>query len=306
MQSYDRDLTDIFAVQGDIAERVAAALKVKLLSKEKDALDQKPTGSPESYSLYLKGRYFWNERTREGVKKAIRYFEEAVRLDPNFALAYSGLTDRYLIEEDRGWASHSKAGPLTRGYAEKALELNADLAEAHASLGLALDEQWDLTGAEKELKRVIALKPNYATAYHWYSNVLGGMGRYEEAVEFEKRALELDPYSSIFGQGIGIHLLLMGRTREAIAQFEKTLEIDPGFASVYIWKAWANERVGNFDQAIEDAEKAAKTQENVGLGKLNLASIYAWAGKESGLSNCLRKSNPTLQETTSHRHLSAW
>ena len=103
MQSHDRDLTDIFAVQGDIAERVAAALKVKLLSKEKDALDQKPTGSPESYSLYLKGRYFWNERTREGVKKAIRYFEEAVRLDPNFALAYSGLTDRYLIEEDRGW-----------------------------------------------------------------------------------------------------------------------------------------------------------------------------------------------------------
>src|SRR3989475_967201 len=103
VQSYDRDLTDIFAVQGDIAERVAAALKVKLLSKEKDALDQKPTGSPESYSLYLKGRYFWNERTREGVKKAIRYFEEAVRLDPNFALAYSGLADRYLIEEDRGW-----------------------------------------------------------------------------------------------------------------------------------------------------------------------------------------------------------
>jgi tetratricopeptide (TPR) repeat protein len=277
--SYDRDLTDIFAVQGDIAEQVAGALKVKLLSKEKEALEQKPTGSPESYSLYLKGRYFWNERTRESVKKAIRYFEEAVRLDPNFALAYSGLADCYLIQEDRGWASHAEAGPLTKGYAEKALELNRDLAEAHASLGLVLDEQWDLTGAEKELKQAISLKPNYASAYHWYSNVLGNMGRYEEALEFERRALELDPYSSIFSQGIGIHLLLMGRTREALTQFEKTAEADPGFASVYFWKAWAHERVGNFLQAIEDAKKAAEMQGNASLGKLNLASVYARAGK---------------------------
>src|SRR5437667_4800063 len=166
-QSYDRDLTDIFAIQGDIAEQVAGALKVKLLSKEKEALEQKPTGSPESYSLYLKGRYFWNERTRESVKKASRYFEEAVRLDPNFALAYSGLADCYLIQEDRGWASHSEAGPLAKRHAEKALELKGDLAEAHASLGLALYNQWDLAGAERELKQAIALKPNYSTAHQW-------------------------------------------------------------------------------------------------------------------------------------------
>ncbi len=278
-QSYDRDLTDIFAIQGDIAEQVAGALKVKLLSKEKEALEQKPTGSPESYSLYLKGRYFWNERTRESVKKAIRYFEEAVRLDANFALAYSGLADCYLVLEDRGWASHAEAGPLSKGYAEKALELDRDLAEAHASLGLVLDEQWDLAGAEKELKRAIALKPNYATAYHWYSTLLDNMGRHEEALEFEKRALKLDPYSSAFSQGIGIKLLLAGRTREAIAQFEKTEEIDPGFANVHFWKAWAHERVGDFDRAIESAKKATEIQGNVGLGKLNLASIYARAGK---------------------------
>jgi len=277
--SYDRDLTDIFAIQGDIAEQVAGALKVKLLSTEKEALEQKPTGSPESYSLYLKGRYFWNERTREGVKKAIRYFEEAVRLDPNFALAYSGLADCYLILEDRGWASHAEAGPLTKGYAEKALELNRDLAEAHASLGLVLDGQWDFTGAEKELKRAIALKPNYATAYHWYANLLGKMGKHEVALEFEQRALELDPYSSIFGQGLGIELLLTGRTPEAMAQLEKTAETDPSFASVHFWKAWAHERVGNFDQAIEDANKAAEIYENAGLGKLIVASFYARRGK---------------------------
>jgi len=286
-QSYDRDLTDIFAVQGDIAEQVAGALKVKLLSKEKEALEQKPTGSPESYSLYLKGRYFWNERTRESVKKAIRYFEEAVRLDPSFALAYSGLADCYLIQEDRGWASHAEAGPLTRRYVEKALELNKDLAEAHASLGLVLDEQWDFNGAEKELKQAIALKPNYATAYHWYANLLGNLGRYEEALELEKRALELDPYSSTFSQGLGIILLLTGKTPGAIAQFEKITKTDPDFASVHFWKAWAHERVGDFDQAIEGAKKAAELQGNVGLGKINLAAIYARAGKREQATKLL-------------------
>jgi TolB-like protein/Tfp pilus assembly protein PilF len=294
-QSYDRDMTDIFAIQGDIAEQVAGALKVKLLSKEKEALEQKPTGSPESYSLYLKGRYFWNERTRDSVKKAIRYFEEAVRLDPNFALAYSGLADCYLILEDRGWASHAEAGPLTKGYAEKALELDSDLAEAHASLGLVLDEQWDLTGAEKELKRAIALKPNYATAYHWYSSLLASMGKQEEALEFEKRALELDPYSSTFSQGLAIHLLLMGRAREAIAQFEKTVKADPGFDSVHFFKAWAHERVGDFDQAIEDAKKSAETQGNASLGKMSLAAIYARAGRREQATKLLEEiqTNPS-------------
>jgi len=302
-QSYDRDLTDIFAIQGDIAEQVAGALKVKLLSKEKEALEQKPTGSPESYSLYLKGRYFWNERTRESVKKAIRYFEEAVRLDPNFALAYSGLADCYLILEDRGWASHAEAGPLTKGYAEKALELDRDLAEAHASLGLVLDEQWDLTGAEKELKRAIALKPNYATAYHWYSSLLASMGKQEEALEFEKRALELDPYSSTFSQGLAIHLLLMGRAREAIAQFEKTVKADPGFDSVHFFKAWAYERVGDFDQAIEEAKKSAETQGNAGLGKMSLAAIYARAGRREQATKLLEE----IQTTPSGDYVSpAW
>jgi adenylate cyclase len=286
-QSYDRDLTDIFAIQGDIAEQVAGALKVKLLSKDKQALEQKPTNSSESYSLYLKGRYYWNERTKDSIKKAIRYFEEAVQLDPNFALAYTGLADCYLILEDRGWASHSEAGPLTKGYAEKALELNRDLAEAHASLGLVLDERWDFAGAEKELKHAIALKPNYATAYHWYSNLLGNMGRHEEALEFEKRALELDPYSSVFMQGIGLDLLFMGRTHEAISQFEKTLEKDPGFVSVHFWKAWAHERAGDVQQAIEDARRAAEGLGNAGFRKLNLASIYARAGKREKAAKLL-------------------
>ena len=298
--SYDRDLTDIFAVQGDIAEKVAGALKVKLLSKEKEALEQKPTGNPESYSLYLKGRYFWNERSKDSVTKAIRYFEEAVRLDPNFALAYSGLADCYLIQEDRGWASHAEAGPLTKGYAQKALELNNDLAEAHASLGLALKEQWDLIGAEKELKLAIALKPNYATAYLWYANLLGNLGRHEEALEFGRRALELDPHSIAFSQGVAIILLFMGRTQEAMAQFKEATQADPSFSSVYFWSAFAHERVGDFDQAVQDAKKAAEFPGTVGLAKLNLASIYARAGERAQAVKLLEE----IQSNTSGEYKS--
>ncbi len=279
VQSYDRDLTDIFAIQGDIAKQVAGALKVKLLSQDKDRLEQKPTKSPESYSLYLKGRYFWNERTKESVKKAIRYFEEAARLDPNFALAYSGLADCYSVQEDRGWTAYTEAGPLAKRHAEKALELKGDLAEAHASLGLVLQHRWDLVGAEKEVKQAIALKPGFSTAYHWYSTLLNDLGRHDEALKFEKRALELDPYSSIVIQGVGICLLYMGRAREAIAQFEELAEIDPNFTSVCFWNAYAHEGLGEFDEAIEEAKKAAETPEPPSMAGLILASIYARAGK---------------------------
>src|SRR5437867_8804289 len=279
-QSYDRDLTDIFAIQRDIAEQVAVALKVKLLSKEKEALEQEPTSSPESYALYLKGRYFWNERTNESVNKAIRYFKEAARLDPNFALAYSGLADCYLILEDRGWASHNKSWPLAKGHAENAVRLDVTLAEAHASLGLALYHQWDLAGAERDFKQALGLKPNYSTAYHWYATLLyNDTGRQREALEFEKRALELDPYSSTFSQGIGIVLLIMGKVREAMAQFEQVEQRDPDFASVHFWNAWASERSGEFDEAIKEVTRGAEAPGAPSVARLGLATFYARAGK---------------------------
>lgn len=279
VQSYDRDLTDIFTVQGDIAERVAEALKVKLRARQKETIGKKQTSNPESYMLYLKGRYLWNERTQEAVTKALRYFEEAVRSDPDFALAYSGMSDCYSIRSDRGWASYTEAGPLAKTYAEKALTLDSELAEAHASLGLALNDQWDMAGAAREFKQAIALKPNYAMAYHWYSNLLLDLGKYEEALEYEKHALELDPYSSIFSQEIGISLLYLGKTREAKAQFEKLAEMDPSFSSLHTWKAWAYEREGDLDQAIKEARKAVEMSA-VSVYKLNLATLCARAGRK--------------------------
>ena len=279
-QSYDRDLTDIFAIQGDIAGQVAQALRVKLLSTEKAALEKIPTRNSESYTLYLKGRYLWNERTQDGVRKAMRYFQEAIRLDPSFALAYSGLADCCQIQLDRGWASFREAGSLALEFARKAVKLDDDLAEAHASLGLVLHFQWDFAGAENELKQAISLKPNYAMAYLWYSILLGELGRNEERFENSKRAFELDPYSSIVSQGFGIGCLQLGRYKEAIAQFERTLEIDPDFASAHFWKAWTHERAGEMEQAIVEAKKAVETG-RIGNNtpKMGLASMYLRAGQ---------------------------
>ena len=198
-ETYDRDLSDIFAIQSDIAEKVAEALKVHLLSKEKRVIERKATTTnTEAYSLYLKGRYYWNERAEASVIKAIKYFEEAVKVDPNFALAYTGLADAYFIMSDYLWMAPQKAGPLAEQYASKAIALDDGLAEAHASLGSSfLNNNWDFASAEREYKKAIELRPNYPAAYHWYGILLTFMGRFEDALAMVKRASDLDPYSRV-------------------------------------------------------------------------------------------------------------
>jgi adenylate cyclase len=285
-QSYDRDLTDVFVIQADIAEKVAEALRVKLLSKEKQALEKKAV-KPKAYTLYLKGRFFWNERTKEGVEKAAKYFEDAIKLDPEFSQAYSGLADCYMIREDRAWLSHAEARVANK-YAEKAVELDPESAEAHASLGLALHKDWDFAGAGREFKLAIELSPNYANAYHWYWVLLGQEGRHEEALTIEKRAHTLDPYSSIIGQGLGVEYLYLGRYKEALAQFEVVEEIDPAFASVHFWKAWAYDQLGESETALEEAKKAVEGSSAGGVApKMVLGWLYAKVGQKDQAARML-------------------
>lgn len=285
-QSYDRDLTDVFAVQADIAEQVAGSLKVQLLSAEKRDIRKEATTSTEAHTLYLKGRYHWGERTEENTKKALRYFEQATKVDPGYAIAYSGMADAYSILSDYGWMAPEEALPLAMLYARKALELDDELAEAHGSMGLVLSNyKWDLGGAEKELKRAIELKPNYTPALHWYSVNLFYMRRYKEALDTDMKALDLDPYSRLLNMTSTNELLLFpDRYEEAIERYGELIQEHPDMSALRYWRSVAYVLTGAKAEAINDAEEYVKMEGGVWTStyspNLHLAWVHASLGNK--------------------------
>jgi TolB-like protein/Tfp pilus assembly protein PilF len=279
-ESYDRELKDVFAVQSDIAKTVARALKVQLLSREKLIIEKEQTVDPEAYALYLKGRFYWNERTHEGTDKAVKYFEKAVKIDPKFALAYSGLADCYNILSDYQWMAPNIAGPLARDFATKAIEIDENLAEAHASLALTMTNYfWDFSSAERELKRAIELRPNYSPAYHWYSVLLFYLGRIEECRPILQRALDLDPYSRVQNVVMANLLAMLGKTREAMDRYEELIELHPDLAALHYWKSQVHAWLTEYEAAIDEAKQSVKL-DNASLLRVNLAWVYAVAGKK--------------------------
>src|SRR2546422_2043600 len=278
-ESYDRELKDVFAVQSDIAKTVAKALKVQLLSREKSIIEKEQTVDPEAYALYLKGRFYWNERTHEGTDKAVKHFEKAVKIDPKFALAYSGLADCYNILSDYQWMAPNIAGPLARDFATKAIEIDENLAEAHASLALTMTNYfWDFSSAERELKRAIELRPNYAPAHHWRAIMLLYQKRFGEAYEQEKRAISIDPYSRVINNLMAGLLAILGEKDEAMERYHRIFEIYPGSGSVHGWKAAVHAWLSEYDLAIEEAKRAFDLDKNPSL-ESTLAWVYAVAGK---------------------------
>ncbi len=278
-ESYDRELRDVFAIQSDISKTVAEALEVRLLSKEREIMEKTRTVNPEAYTLYLKGRFYWDERTKESVNKALKYFEQALKIDAKFALAYSGLADCYNIYGNYTWMAPGRAGPLARGFSLKALEIDENLAEAHASLALVLmNHSWDFVSAERELKRAIEIRPNFAMAYHWYADLLIYLRRFEEALLQEKLAVDIDPYSRVINMGIANLLAFHGKTDEAIARYRELIELNPDFGAVRIWKSHVHAWRSEHDDAIEEAKKAWELERNA-LAELNLAEIYALTGR---------------------------
>jgi len=193
---FDEPFTNIFALQDSISERVAAALPLNLSREEKDRLSRHYTENTEAFQLYLKGRYFWNKRTEEGFRKGIDYFNQAVRDDPNYAMAYTGMSDCYALLSDFGFVSPKEGFPKAKEAATRALAIDEKLAEAHTSLGhVKRDYDWDWPGAEQEFKRAIELNPNELSAHQWYAVYLSALGRHQEAIAEIKRALDLDPLS---------------------------------------------------------------------------------------------------------------
>jgi serine/threonine-protein kinase len=255
-EQFNRELDDIFNVQDEIALAIVAALKVKLLGAEKENLLKKYTENIEAYNLYLRGRLFWNMRTEEGFSKAIEYFEKAIEIDQNYALAYTGLADTYGLLPWYMAMSPKEVFSKARSAALKALDLDSLLAEAHTSLAAVKDwHDWEFPAAEKGFKRAIELNPSYATAHHWYGFFLMAMGRYEEANKELKRALELDPLSLIINTDLAIYFHYSRQYDKALNQYKKAQEIDPDFKRAHAGFGRVYLQIGMVEEAIKELEK---------------------------------------------------
>jgi len=255
---YDRKLTDIFAVESEIAKTIADTLQAKLTGTEQRFIAARPTENAEAHQLYLKGRFFWNKRTGNDLKKSIDYFQQALGIDPNYALGYAGVADAYVFLPGYNAGAPQDCYPKAMAAAKKALDLDNTLAEAHTTLALAL---WyygfDFSQANQEFQRAIELNPNYATGHQQYgNNTLSALGRFDEAIAEGKRAVELDPLSLVINADLGWNYYFARRYDDAITQMRKTLEMDPGYyyAHVNLGQVFAAKRA--FDEAIGEYQKA--------------------------------------------------
>ena len=277
-ETYDRELTDIFAVESEIARTVAEMLQAKLTGVAEHVLASRPTQNPDAHQLYLKGRFFWNQRDPANLRKAIGFFEQAINLDSNYALAYAGLADSYALVPIYSRTMPRDDIPKAVAAAQSALELDDTLAEAHASLANALTMDLQMLAAEPQFQKAIALNPNYATAHQWYGEFLQGQGRFEEALVELRRAHDLDPLSLIINSVLGSALGTAGRNEEAIAQLQRTLEMDPTFGPAQFMLGQVFEDMGDLKRATAAYEKARGMNPST-IRLAMLARVYALTGR---------------------------
>lgn len=280
-QEYDRDLEDIFAVQRDIANRVAKSLKVRILRRETRGIEMRATEKLEAYSLYLRGRQALNTRTEEGLRSAIVRFEQALDQDPSFALAYTGLADAHAILALLEILPPHEAFPKARAAAENAIALDDGLAEAHASLGLVkFQYEWDWPAAEREFNRALDLNRNYAPAHHFHADYLKAMGRFDEALDEMNRAHELDPLSLAINTGLGHVLYLTRQYDRAIEQYQAAVQLDPTFAPARLWFGRPYLQKGMYAEAISELEQAVALTGRSTMSLAVLGHACASAGQE--------------------------
>ena len=262
-EQYTRQLSDVIPLQKEISLRISEKLRLKLSGADEQKLKKNTTADPEAYTLYLKGRYFWNKRSEEGMRKAISYFQHAIDRDPGYALAYAGLADAYNLGDDWGSTPPSESFPRAKAAALRALDLDDSLAEAHTSLAFVkANYDWDFPGAEEEFQRAIALNPNYATAHQWYAMYLVPMRRFAEAEREIKVAQDLDPLSLIISLGVGEIFEWERNYDAAFRQYQKTLELDPSFIGTYGHLSTIYEHKGMYREAVEAAKKVAVLKGN--------------------------------------------
>ena len=303
-EQYERKMSEVLQTQREIAREIVDKLKLKVSGDEK-ALAKNYTQSNEAYQLYMKGRFYWNKRTPLPLHKSVEYYDQAIQLDPTFALAYAGLADTYALlggPEAGGDMAPIEALPKAKAAALKAIELDSSLAEPHVSLGHVsyfYDRDW--SAAEREFKRAIELNPNYPVAHHWYAIFLSTIpGRISEALAEIRRALELDPTSLIINAWYGRILGVSGQLDEAVEQCKKTIELDPNFILGHyrLGQTYAEKRM--YTEAIEEFNKVLNLPDGKTTGLFGLAYAYALAGRKQESQKALDE----LLELSKHRYVS--
>jgi TolB-like protein/DNA-binding winged helix-turn-helix (wHTH) protein/Tfp pilus assembly protein PilF len=290
-QAYERDLKDVLTLQANLAQDIAAEIQLKLTSQQRANLAAAHSVAPEAHELYLRGRYFWNKRDQEGFTKAIDYFQQAIAKDPAYAAAYAGLADSYALSGGFNLIPVAQAMPRAQAAAERALELDSNLAEAHASLGLiAPFNNWAWPDAERHYQRAIELNPNYATAHHWYAEgYLMPVGRADEAIAEIRKAQELDPLSAVIATDLGKELYFVHRYDEALVELRRALELDPHFVGAHNWISDTLLEKGMYDEAIAELEKTRPfKEERVYIRQT--AYLYARMGRRAKARAALAKS----------------
>jgi TolB-like protein/Tfp pilus assembly protein PilF len=293
-------LTDILEAQEEVFREISEKLRVKFISNGKTLFNKLYTENTEAYQLYLEGRHYWNKRTEEGLKRAIIKFKQAIDIDPNYALAYSGLADCYNMLNGYGILAPDESAPRAKAAAMRALEIDDMLTEAYTSLAwVKFTYEWDFAGAEGEFKRAIELNPNYATVHHWYALYLSAVGQQEEAFLEIKRAQRLDPLSLVINTAVGTNLYHMRQYDAAIAQCQKTLELHPDFFAAHgiIGMCW--QQKGMYEEAIAEFQKALTVSGN----NRELLAMLGYAYGASGKTDEARQILDELDELSKGRYV---
>jgi eukaryotic-like serine/threonine-protein kinase len=303
--TYDRKMTDMFGVESEVAQRIAASLQARLTGSERRAIAARPTESTQAHQVYLKGRFFWNKRTGPDLQTAADSFEQAITLDPGYANAYAGLAQAYLLMPFYNAGASEEVFPRAKAAAYRAIELDGTSPEGHAALAMLLCYDFKFRESEAEFKRAIELDPNYATAHHWYGNtLLTTFGRFEEAIKEGKRAVELDPFSLIINADLGSTLMLARRYDEAIAQLRATLSLDGKFAYAHGTLGTVLFLKGDVDAAIAEYRKVRTLDDGCDVLAL-LGLAYAKIGRTAEAMQLLQDLNGCGREHYVRSHVYA-
>jgi Tfp pilus assembly protein PilF len=277
-ESYERDLQDILGLQNEVAHAITQQVEGRLSEKTEASRESSRPVDPEAYEDYLKGRYYWNKRDRASLEKALAYFNAAIAKDPNYALAYAGVADVYVVLGPDWAVAPKNVNEQAKKAAQKALEIDDSLAQAHTSLASIYHNEWNWQGAEREFKRAIQLDPNYSTAHQWYSIFLATAGRFDEAVKEATKATELDPLSLIISASLGNRLNEARRYKDAANQCRKTLDMDQNFGLAHLCIGISTVNQGRFQEGIPELQKAIELLPGSPYSMAQLGVAYALSG----------------------------